>query len=219
MREWRRTTGSSIGRRVAESALPRAREPGRRARPGAASAVMRGSDRRSTAAATRAQHRLRLHRARARAAGEPMSRDRREHRLHVLGQHHRASRRSAPMRARRGEQHQAGARRQPAARAGVAVGAAAGVAARWPRAAPARSRAAPARRGSPAASRCQSASVGGSASGGSSAMLRAAVAAGRGARARRRDRGSRARSPSGSGRAAIRAADRRRSARPGSGWR
>ena len=108
-----------------------------------------------------ADQRLRLHGARARAAGQTMAGHGREHRLHVLGHDHRRGRRAAPRRARRraASGRRAGSSRgaRPASPRAPAAVPADGRAMR--RAAPARSRAARARRGSRVASRCHSASV------------------------------------------------------------
>ena len=212
MREWRRTTGVVVRRRVAERALAHAREPvggrgcaGERRRVHAQSGYGSGTARSSVCACT-APARVPPARRWPATEGNTACTSSGS----TIG---RAG--DQRVRARRGEQHEAGARAQAAPRAGVAVAVAVRrVAARWRRAAPARSRAAPGATWMSAASRCQSASVAGSASGGVSPM-RARRSPPRADRARRRDRDSRARWPSGSGRAATRAAGTRRSARSG----
>ncbi len=154
-----------IGRRVAEQPLQIAGAPRARAAAAAAEAVVDariGRKRRSGGGAARrfvahrrfavavrsgqrdgAQQRLRLQRARARAAGEPVAGDRRKHRLHVLRAAPSGVRTAAPTRAR---PRAAAARRAATARAGRRRRRRCRRCRASRRAAPARSRAAPARR-------------------------------------------------------------------------
>ena len=153
----------------------------------------------SYASAHRPDQRLRLQRAGACATGKSMTRDRSEHALHVLGQDHRPAGNQCA-RARCREQHQSGARRKPASCADVAAAAAAArgdqrlhVVEQRRRDVNGRGFALPfgQRRGIRKRRELGDA--------------RAPIAAGQTDRARQQRPGSRARSPSGSDRAAIRA--------------